>query len=175
MARLIEFELNASSVSRAIKELEAFKKAFLEMCNNALKALGEIGVSQQKFHIIAFAAVKTGELSRSAGAYFNEQTRTAFIYNSAYYAVFVEYGTGIVGSASPYYGDSMPSSVTVDGKTYSQYDTNGHGALGWYYIGGRDGKLHWTMGQPSRPFFYLMKQDIKRIAPEIYRRMCSEL
>lgn len=59
------------------------------------------------------------------------------------YAMYVEYGTGIVGSEHPHPSPEIPWA----------YDINNHGDDGWQYIG-KDGKLHWTKGQPSRPFMY---------------------
>lgn len=68
------------------------------------------------------------------------------------YAMFVEYGTGIVGATNPH-----PHPWA--------YDINGHGDNGWYYPTTDDdpnpnkhvynGQLYaWTKGMPSRPFMY---------------------
>ena len=70
------------------------------------------------------------------------------------YAVFVEYGTGIIGQNNPH-------------PRAWEYDTNGHGYGGWWYpttshdpnpnkwVNPETGQLMaWTRGQPSRPFMY---------------------
>lgn len=58
----------------------------------------------------------------------------------AEYAMYVEFGTGVVGSENPH-----PHAW--------EYDINEHGADGWTYIG-KDGKRHWTAGQRSHPVMY---------------------
>ena len=62
--------------------------------------------------------------------------------------MFVEYGTGIVGSWNPHPEDPW------------EYDVNNHGYGGWIYQGA-DNKLHWTRGMPSRPYFYDLEQWVK--------------
>ena len=62
------------------------------------------------------------------------------------YAIYVEIKTGIVGK---YESHPQP-------QIGWEYDVKNHGTQGWhYYDESRDGKLSWTMGQPSRPFIYL--------------------
>lgn len=75
------------------------------------------------------------------------------------YAMFVEYGTGIVGKSD---GKVHPWA----GKTGWIYDSNNHGREGWWYPSNdRDKNKHkhqdangkwwaWTQGQVSRPFMY---------------------
>lgn len=59
------------------------------------------------------------------------------------YAMFVEYGTGIIGR-----DESHPK---PDGWAY---DVNEHGEAGWIYPKD-DGTFGWTRGMPSRPFMYM--------------------
>lgn len=61
----------------------------------------------------------------------------------------VEYGTGIVGSSS------SASSFADDWE----YDVNGHGEKGWFYI--KNGDLHWSKGFEGRLIFYKTSLDIK--------------
>lgn len=59
------------------------------------------------------------------------------------YAIYVEYGTGIVGEHFPH---KQP-------KIDWTYDVNGHDIKGWYYKDD-NGIWHRTYGQKSRPFIY---------------------
>ena len=77
--------------------------------------------------------------------------------SSAYnYAVFVEFGTGVVGERNPH-----PKA----GEQGWVYDTKGHGESGWWYPSdasdpnptlklGENGWIAFTRGQASRPFMY---------------------
>lgn len=86
------------------------------------------------------------------------------------YAVYVEYGTGIVGSANPHPSPSIAWA----------YDVNGHGESGWWYPttsadpnpykSTKDGQLYgWTKGQASRPFMYKTWEYGNRVATRVIR------
>lgn len=64
-------------------------------------------------------------------------------------ALFVEYGTGVVGASFPHPVDPW------------EYDINNHGLEGWYYYDANK-KLRWTAGMPSRPYFYDLIQWIQK-------------
>lgn len=73
------------------------------------------------------------------------------------YAVFVEYGTGIVGDSFQHPKANEYGWI---------YDINSHGESGWYYpttesdpnpykwVSPQGGLYAWTRGMPSRPFMY---------------------
>ena len=163
--RTIEFSLSSFDISHAVTEIERYKEDFLRTCNELISLLVADGIITGKYAIAAMGALDTGELHDGMKGYFNMQTRTGIVYNDVYYAVFVEYGTGVVGEKNDYKGEFMPASVIAKGKTYSSYDQNGHGEAGWWYKNDHDGHVYWTKGQPSRPFFYTMYQSLKRQAP----------
>lgn len=85
------------------------------------------------------------------------------------YAVYVEFGTGIVGSNNPH-----PHPWA--------YDVNNHGEEGWWYPTTSDdpnkkkktsadgGLWAWTKGQPSRPFMYETWLWGTRSATQIMRK-----
>lgn len=62
------------------------------------------------------------------------------IFMGSDYAVYVEYGTGIVGEMSPH-------------PHPWEYDINGHGEEGWVFKSD-DGNWYRTKGQMSHPFMY---------------------
>lgn len=82
------------------------------------------------------------------------------------YAVFVEFGTGIVGSRNQH------PDIAILGWSY---DVNGHGELGWWYPTddadtnptkkrAKNGQfVAWTKGLPSRPFMYETAQKLKEL------------
>ena len=80
------------------------------------------------------------------------------------YAVFVEYGTGVVGASNPH---PAPDNW--------RYDVNSHGEKGWVYKSERDGKFHWTKGMPSRPFMYDTIRELERNLDSIASEVFSNL
>jgi hypothetical protein len=97
------------------------------------------------------------------------------------HAMFVEFGTGIVGKQSPYPG-KLPDGVTwnyASGKTIGQamqdISINGDtfvkaGEYYWTYIGD-DGKLHITKGMPSRPFMYYTSLQLMKIVEKTVKEV----
>jgi hypothetical protein len=81
-----------------------------------------------------------GSTALATSIYVEEMYGGIYVNVNDEYAMYVEFGTGIVGSEHPH---PMPWA----------YDINNHGEEGWKYIG-KDGKLHWTAGQESKPFMY---------------------
>lgn len=79
------------------------------------------------------------------------------------YAVYVEFGTGVVGK------DKQHPDLSIVGW---HYDVNGHGELGWFYPG-KDGKFHWTKGMPSRPFMYNTALQLRQIVIPTARGLIS--
>lgn len=87
------------------------------------------------------------------------------------YAIYVEYGTGVVGERNPH-------PKAEDGW---EYDVNEHGDKGWWYpttdadpnpkkriIGGQ--LKAWTKGQRSRPFMYQTYMWGRRMATKIIKK-----
>lgn len=159
--RTITFTLNQNSIGRAIQELKQFKEDLSRALADLVKALTSEGTEIAKMEVLRLGAFDTGELADSIYGIYDESSHTGFIRAVSYYAVFVEYGTGVVGAAN-----SHPSPVA--GWTY---DHNSHGEAGWVYRSDRDNKFHWTKGQPSSPFMYNTMKELERLAPERIREM----
>lgn len=142
-------------LTKAIREVAKFEKDLLEGLHGLCETLLDEGVSVARMQIMEMPAVDTGELMDSIerGA-FDKRSGFGIIKATAYYAIFVEYGTGIIGSQNEH-----PEA----GEAGWDYDVNGHGDQGWYYYGW-DFKKHWTKGMPARPFMYNTMMTLKDIA-----------
>lgn len=93
------------------------------------------------------------------------------------YAMFVEFGTGVVGEENKH---PMPS------RRDWKYDTKEHGESGWWYPSkesdpnptryqAKDGKFWaWTKGMPSRPFMYETWRYMAYRATHIMNRHIKE-
>lgn len=167
MSKTISFSLSAFSVGQAVQELEDYIKQVEDSAGELVKRLTEEGVNVAIVRIAMLGAVDTGELSDSIDGYYSESTHTGFVFAGAPYAIFVEYGTGIVGSHAKHPG----------GEGWDigwEHDVNGHGEAGWSYISDRDGKLHWTKGQISRPFMYETQKHLEQICQDIFNEVFSK-
>lgn len=156
--RTISFGLNAADINRAISEVKAYREELIRKCNELIRQLTEYGYEFAKFEVLRLGAFDTGNLADSIEGYFDEQTRVGFIKADCWYAVYVEYGTGVVGASQ-----SHPNAA-VHGWAY---DINHHGESGWVYWSGRDGQWHWTKGQPSQPFMYNTMRELQGRAKDM--------
>ena len=157
----IRFKLSVEEIDRAIKEVEQFKREFLEKCNRLIEALTETGVEVAKIEVAQLDAVYTGELMNSIEGYYSPTYNVGIIKAGAYYAAYVEFGTGVVGKGSPH---PAPQGW--------QYDTNNHGDSGWVYYDDYSGNFRWTKGFKSRPFMHntarQLERECKRIAEGVF-------
>lgn len=158
---VIKFSLDERDIDRAINEVKLFKKVFLEKCNRLIDALTAYGEEVAKVEVARLDAIFTGELWNSIGGYYSPTYNVGIIKAGAYYAAYVEFGTGVVGSQSPH-----PNPQTW------QYDINAHGDEGWVYYDDYSGEFKWTKGFKSRPFMYntarQLEKDCKKIAKEVF-------
>lgn len=160
---VIKFSLDEKEIERAIREVNKFKEDFLKKCNLLIEALTDYGVDVAKLKVKELDAVYTGELMNSIDGYYSPTYNVGIIKAGAYYAAYVEFGTGVVGESAAH---PNPQGW--------QYDVNDHGDEGWVYYDDDGGKFRWTKGFRSRPFMYNTARDIekncKRIAEEVFGR-----
>ena len=161
--RSIDIELTRKSIDRAIREIETVKRQLTDGINSLMKTLTEQGEEIAKMQVVSMGAVDSGELERSIHGFFDPQTRIGYVTAGANHAVFVEFGTGIVGESEPH-----PAS----GEARWTYDVNEHGLAGWVYRKGGDnvfsgtGGFFWTQGYIARPFMYNTLQWLAESAGE---------
>lgn len=157
--KTISMTLDQRSINAAIREIQKFqtdlKDALGKLCNKLL----DEGVDMAKIEVAALGAFDSGALEASIGrGAFDPASGTGIVYAGAYYAFFVEYGTGVVGAENPHPGlqagiGDPPLVMGSNGNIYTGYDSQGHGDAGWVYRNDR-GEWHWTKGYRSRPFMY---------------------
>lgn len=158
----IKVRLSRSGVDRAITELTEYRnkvKNAAEQLVNILCANGE------QIALIETSDIRmTGELQNSITHEANG--KLGYVACKCGYAVFVEFGTGVKGKASPH------PDVAILGWVY---DVNNHGELGWWYptdendtnptkYRSKDGTMYaWTKGMPSRPFMYNTAEQLRAL------------
>jgi len=140
----IQMKLTTRSIEDAIREVKEYKRELNDRVKALIKELVDKGVEIAKAQVRELGAVYTGELEESITGFFDEETGLGIIRTDCPYAIYVEFGTGVVGERNPH-------PEPIEGW---QYDVNEHGDKGWWYFNERDQKWHWTKGMVSRPFMY---------------------
>ena len=156
--RTITFSLNKASIDNAIREVEQYKKDLIAACNELVERLTREGETVAKMSVLSYPAVDTGELLGSITGVYDPSRHVGIIKADTYYAIYVEYGTGVRGGNNPH--------PAGDGSYRNS---------GWYYYNAREGKVKWTLGMPSRPFMYSTMRELENrfdsIATEVFGKL----
>lgn len=159
------------SLGQLKRHLNEYKNSLPGKLELVCQRLSAIGVEVAKISIVELDAVFTGALYNSIESRRLLATDTKAIYSivaNNKYAIFVEFGTGVVGKESPYIGDLPSDYVYASGKTIREISD---GRIGWFYE--RDGQWYFTEGMPSRPFMYFasmeMRSKVVKIVKEVFR------
>lgn len=147
----IKMKLTTRSIEEAIREVKQYRQKLDDRVKALIKELVNKGVEIAKAQVRELNAVYTGQLEESITGFFDEETGIGIIRTDCPYAVYVEFGTGVVGQRNPH-------PEPIEGW---EYDINKHGDAGWWYFNERDQKWHWTKGMESRPFMYNTLQILK--------------
>lgn len=158
--RVIKLSLDTEEIERAIDEVKQFKAEFLEKCNRLVEVLTGEGVEVAKLQVKQLDAVYTGELMNSIDSYYSPTYNVGIIKAGAYYAAYVEFGTGVVGK-----GAAHPNPQGW------QYDVNNHGDNGWVYYDDYTGEFRWTKGFKSRPFMYNTARQLEKVCKKIAKEV----
>lgn len=140
----IQMKLTTRSIEDAIREVKEYKRKLNDRVKALIRELVDKGVEIAKAQVRELGAVYTGQLEESITGFFDEEIGLGIIRTDCPYAIYVEFGTGVVGERNPH-------PEPIEGW---QYDVNEHGDKGWWYFNERDQKWHWTKGMVSRPFMY---------------------
>ena len=174
----ISFELTPSSIQKAIDDVRKLQDDLGRALSELARVLSEKGVEVAQIEIASMGAVDTGTLFDHIYGFYNETTHRGAVYTDAPYAIYVEYGTGIVGD-----GTRHPQYK----KARWEYDIHDHGEKGWWYPSPtgwyipKDGltneeglPLAWTKGMPSRPFMYNTMRELENYAKEDGGRIIAQ-
>ena len=161
MPKVIRIDLSVKySIDAAINELDNTVAEIRRRTNELVERLTEEGAQIARVQVMSLGAVYTGELLNSIEGFYDPESHVGIIRANAYYAAYVEYGTGIVGQ-----GSSHPD---PDGWVY---DVNGHGEKGWVYYNSNDDQFHWTAGMSARPFMYNTANELRSVCSRIAREV----
>ncbi|MCM1167705.1 MAG: hypothetical protein NC299_17150 [Lachnospiraceae bacterium] len=168
----ITVKLSAESLRKAAAEVRAYKARIEKL---AAELTAELAAQGAQIALVEAGNIRmTGTLLSSIVSEFNGNF--GFVKCKCGYAVYVEFGTGVVGKAKKH------PDISIVGWSY---DVNSHGELGWWYPTtetdpnpykrkGKDGKMYaWTKGMPSRPFMYNTARELRRLVIPTARGLIS--
>ncbi len=167
MAKKITITLSQKSIQNAISQIKAYQNDLTYKCQLLAEKLSEKGVEIAQTYIASLDATFTYELNSSIHAEYKGSVKGGGIWAvvaGTDHAMFVEFGTGIVGKRSPYPGN-LPEGVDwqyASGKTIRQL---ADGRYGWFYQDD-NGEWWFTEGMPSRPFMYYTAIQLQDIVVE---------
>lgn len=153
--------VSLGNIDDAIRQIEEYEKKVQQNIKEFLSKLLEAGVDIARAKIMELGAIDSGELQNSLAFTLYKEGNKGILFTDCLHACYVEFGTGIKGSASPH--PTLPW----------EYDINGHGEDGWYYYDTEQGRVRFTKGMPSRPFMYETAKELERKAVEIAREVFS--
>lgn len=162
------------SIEDAIKGLQSYQDYLTYKCQLLAEKLAQRGVEIARVQVAELDAIFTTELLSSIHSEYKGSVKGGGVWAvvaDSSHAVFVEFGTGVIGKAQPYKG-TLPEGVTweyASGKTIRQL---ADGRYGWFYKG-KDGNWYFTEGMPSRPFMYNTANELRSIvistAKEVFK------
>ena len=162
--KTIECSLTPSSINKAIREINRFKKQIQAWTDDLVRKLVEDGITVAKMNVMHMNAVFTGQLEESIQGVFFPEEKMGVIFTDVPYALFVEYGTGFMGAGT---------NVSPLPEGY-EHDYNHHGPAGWVYFLTTDGinKFCWTNGMVARPYMYetlkWLEENVGQIAEDTF-------
>lgn len=136
----IDFDMG--DMKGSLKKLDAMSNAIRIGTEIGVNRMKELLIERMKSELIKYGL---GDSSLMTDIIVVPYPNGFLISVGQEYAVYVEYGTGIVGKEN-----KQHPTAGEDGWIY---DVKNHKYKGWIYKGS-DSKTHWTAGQPSRPFMY---------------------
>ena len=157
---------NPDSIDAAIAQLDGYQQDLDHKCQMLVELLTSLGVTfaQEK------VPVRTGTAMGSIFAYFDEDNHRGLIVAGGY-CKFIEFGTGVMGLASPHPSQEYIAILNWAYNTGSTIFTTRDGRTGWYYPKD-DGTWGFTQGLPSRPFMFetaqMLKEQTEELAKEVF-------
>ncbi|MBQ8766537.1 MAG: HK97 gp10 family phage protein [Clostridia bacterium] len=165
--------LDPKSVEKAIKQLDEYKKEVETKTRELAQRLTDLGAEVVRMKIVEMGAVDSGELLSSVEGYYSPTLNAGFIRVTSDHVAFVEFGTGIVGQASPHTSGEYLSKASWGYATGSKIFTTQDGRVGWIYPTD-DGGFRFTEGMQSRPFMYETALELERQYEKIAREVFAK-
>ena len=168
----LKSDLSISGIRQLQKDIEKYQNSIEYKAKLLAENLADMGVEIARVKISSLDAIFTGELIQSVHTEYKSSIRGGAIFcvvADSDHAVFVEFGTGVVGQKTPY-PYPLPDGMTweyASGKTIRQLSD---GRYGWFYKGD-NGQWYFTEGMESRPFMYETSLELEKKVVSVAKRV----
>lgn len=168
----LKADLSISGIRQLQKDIEKYQNSIEYKAKLLAENLVDMGVEIARVKISSLDAIFTGELIQSVHTEYKSSIRGGAIFcvvADSDHAVFVEFGTGVVGQKNPY-PYPLPKGVSweyASGKTIRQLSD---GRYGWFYKGD-NGQWYFTEGMESRPFMYETSLELEKKVVSVAKRV----
>ena len=168
----LKSDLSISGIRQLQKDIEKYQNSIEYKAKLLAENLADMGVEIARVKISSLDAIFTGELIQSVHTEYKSSIRGGAIFcvvADSEHAVFVEFGTGVVGQKNPY-PYPFPKGVSweyASGKTIRQLSD---GRYGWFYKGD-NGQWYFTEGMESRPFMYETSLELEKKVVSVAKRV----
>ena len=170
--KTIKMALHPSDITIAINEIRQYQKEVESKTRLLAQRLTDLGAEIARVKIVSLGAFYSGDLLSGVGGYFSPLLNAGFVKVTSDHAAIVEFGTGVVGQASPHKNGEYLARAAWGYATGSKIFTTKDGKVGWIYPT-KDGEFRFTEGMPSRPFLYEtaleLQQKFVGMAREVFR------
>ena len=160
--KTISFTLSTSSISNAIKELEAYRMDFQRKCKQLRQLVAERirWSAENGFSSAMVSDIVEGNPStvNDVSVTVSEDGNTSVVIANGSQAIFIEFGAGVyhngaVGTSPHPWGAEMGYLIGTYGKGKGKYDV-------WGYY--ENGNMVYTMGTPAAmPMYHGLQEAIR--------------
>ena len=166
----IKVDLDPIGVAKAIEEIRQYQKEVETNIRMIVQRLCDFGVEMARVKIVSLGAVDSGELLAGVDGYYSPLLNAGFVRVASDHAAFVEFGSGIVGQASPHKNGEYLARASWGYATGQKIFTTKDGRVGWIYPTD-NGEFRFTEGMVSRPFLYETALEIQKKFPQIAKEV----
>lgn len=160
----LKADLSTSSIAEMKAALTRYRDSLIAKADAICRRLSEIGVQAA---IAAIDHDESGELRQSI-TYRRKGDRDYLVVADCGYAVYVEFGTGVVGAGSSYPGEK-PGWAGSPGSRSFHINPDGS----WVYFDEKQSRWRITSGQKPQGFMARsaveMRRDVLKIAKEVFK------
>ena len=168
----IEFNLSERSISKAIRQLEQYKKRIILKMQQLIEVMckdGETYACQYLTHI------DTGETLGSIMGY-REGNRGIITAGGA--AVWIEFGTGTLANGGksggdPFHPDRNQLGISDWGTYGKGYGNGDNYPNGWFFYNEKTGRAGWTEGIAEEPFMAnaaeRLRDEFRKTAEKVFK------